>query len=132
MPARSAKKSIKPKARRASAARVTAKSRPTKAKTQPTVKAKQPDSLTLPAECLVGDIVQFKSQLTPLLGNESAVTLDASAVTRIDTASLQLLTAFVRERRNHNRVVTWHGVTPAFTAAASRLGLESALQAVSA
>ncbi len=55
------------------------------------------------------------------------VTLDVTRVTRIDTAGLQLLAAFVRERAMHDRPVHWRGESAALSMAAQLLGLSAVL-----
>ncbi|MGH8270016.1 MAG: STAS domain-containing protein, partial [Steroidobacteraceae bacterium] len=53
---------------------------------------------------------------------------DASALQRIDTAALQLLAAFVRDRRTAGRAVDWRGGTAALESAAALLGLKDMLE----
>jgi anti-anti-sigma regulatory factor len=55
------------------------------------------------------------------------VTLDVSGVTRVDTAALQLLTAFVRGARGRGIALAWHQPSEAFTRSAERLGLSQEL-----
>lgn len=80
------------------------------------------------AECTVADAGTLKSGLAKLLETSSVVTLDVSAVQRIDTAGLQILTTFVRERESQGRQVQWQGSAPALALAAQLLGLRSLLQ----
>jgi len=91
--------------------------------------AKEPASntLALAAECTVSDAGSLKERLTGLLDEPQAVTLDVTALQRIDTAGLQVITAFVRDRGAHGRAVVWQGTAPALTAAAQLLGLTSLL-----
>jgi ABC-type transporter Mla MlaB component len=86
-----------------------------------------PTSLTLAAECLVSDASALKAQLAGLLDEPLPVTLDISALQRIDTAALQLITAFVRERAGHGRPVEWQGTAPVLATAAQLLGLATLL-----
>ncbi|MBV8854256.1 MAG: STAS domain-containing protein [Sinobacteraceae bacterium] len=79
------------------------------------------------AESLISDAAEFKSALTPLVSAASVVMLDASALQRIDGAALQLLCAFVRERRSHGRATEWRAVPAALRQAAGLLGLASEL-----
>ena len=80
------------------------------------------------AECTVADASTLKSGLAKLLDDTGVVTLDVSAVQRIDTAGLQVIATFVRERESLGRQVEWRGTTPALTAAAKLLGLSSFLK----
>jgi ABC-type transporter Mla MlaB component len=80
------------------------------------------------AECTVADASSLKSGLARLLDESGVVTLDIGAVQRIDTAGLQVIATFVRERESHGRQVEWRGTAPALTAAAQLLGLSSLLK----
>jgi ABC-type transporter Mla MlaB component len=82
----------------------------------------------LPAECLVSQASSLKESLAGLLDEPLPVTLDATALQRIDTAGLQLITAFVRDRAGHGRTVEWQGTTPVLTTAAQLLGLTSLIK----
>ena len=81
----------------------------------------------LDAECTIAGTASLKTGLARLLKNPGTVRLDASAVRRIDTAGLQVLASFVRERAARGAAVEWLGVTPALTEAAELLGLSSTL-----
>jgi ABC-type transporter Mla MlaB component len=90
--------------------------------------AKEPETaLALAAECTVADAASLKERLAGLLDQPLAVTLDVSALQRIDTAGLQVIAAFVRQRAEHDRKVMWQGSAPALTGAAKLLGLTSLL-----
>ena len=85
-------------------------------------------TFTVAADCTVADAGTLKSGLAKLLDDEGVVALDISAVQRIDTAGLQVIATFVRERDSHGRQVEWRGEAPALTAAARLLGLTSLLK----
>jgi ABC-type transporter Mla MlaB component len=82
----------------------------------------------LAAECLVSQASSLKESLAGLLDEPLPVTLDATALQRIDTAGLQLITAFVRDRTGQGRTVEWQGTAPVLTTAAQLLGLASVLR----
>ena len=86
------------------------------------------NTLALAAECTVADAGSLKESLAGLLNEPQAVTLDVTALQRIDTAGLQLITAFVRERAGHGRPVEWQGTAPVLATAAQLLGLTSLLK----
>ena len=90
--------------------------------------APAPTSLTLAAECLVTDASSLKTSLSALLDQTATVTLDVSALQRVDTAAMQVITAFVRERSTRGQQVEWQGTAPVFTTAAQLLGLTSLLR----
>jgi len=84
--------------------------------------------LTLTAECTVAEAEALKSQLARRLEESQPVIVDVSALQRIDTAGLQLLAAFVRERRTAGLAVTWRGRAAALETAAGLLGLNDMLE----
>jgi phospholipid transport system transporter-binding protein len=92
-------------------------------------KRKQAGSLALPQDCGLPQVEALKAKLKVALSRAAPVTLDATRVTGIDTAGLQLLAAFVREREAGGRKVAWQGVTESFAEAAQRLGLAAMLAA---
>lgn len=94
------------------------------------VPQKEPASstLALAAECTVSDAISLKERLAGLLDEPQTVTLDITALQRIDTAGMQVITAFVRERAGHGRPVEWQGTAPVLAAAARLLGLTSLLK----
>ncbi len=80
------------------------------------------------AECTVADAGSLKTGLAKLLEEPEPVTLDVSAVQRVDTAGLQVIAAFVRERESQGRRVQWAGEAAALTNAARLLGLDMLLK----
>jgi len=72
----------------------------------------------------------LKKRLNTVLERVRPVTLDATRLTRIDTAGLQLLAAFVRDRQANGRAVAWQGLPPWLAMATERLGLAVALAVV--
>ena len=109
--------------RRPAAARGKAASAP-----RPKKRTGQQGLLTLTAECTVAEAEALKSQLMCRLDESEPVTVDVSALQRIDTAGLQLLAAFVRDRRTAGRKVEWHGRAAALDAAVGLLGLHDMLE----
>jgi ABC-type transporter Mla MlaB component len=85
-------------------------------------------AFAIAAECTVADAGALKSGLAKLLGEDATVTLDIGAVQRIDTAGLQVIATFVRERESQGRQVQWRGDAPALAAAAKLLGLSTILK----
>ena len=61
------------------------------------------DRCSWPPKCTVAEADALKAQLAARLQESEPVTLDVSALQRIDTAGLQLLAAFVRDRRTAGR-----------------------------
>jgi anti-anti-sigma regulatory factor len=86
-----------------------------------------PIALALPTACTIREGSAVKGELLKLLNNEQTVVLDISAVERVDTAGLQLLCAFVRDRRAHGKRTQWSGSPAAFSEAVELLGLTQVL-----
>lgn len=78
----------------------------------------------LPANCTIRDIGVLHDCLRSAPPDSR---LDGSAVQRIDTAGLQLLVAFSRERGTANLPVEWQSVSAAVSDAAGLVGVMSAL-----
>jgi ABC-type transporter Mla MlaB component len=81
----------------------------------------------LAASCTVRDCAPLKMALSDLMPVESEAILDVSAIERIDTAVLQLLYAFVRDRKALNRNVAWQGGSECFLEAVQILGMSAHL-----
>ena len=91
--------------------------------------ARRSTALALPAECTLAEAEGLKLRLTSLLRESQPVTLELTDVRRIDTASMQLLAAFVRDRGASNRPVRIESASAAFVEAARLLGLSALLGA---
>jgi anti-anti-sigma regulatory factor len=81
----------------------------------------------LTASCTVRDSIALKSALLDLLMKPQPVTIDVRAVERIDTAALQVLCAFTRDRKAAGGEVLWLGCTESFSEAVRLLGLQQVL-----
>jgi anti-anti-sigma regulatory factor len=81
----------------------------------------------LAPECLIETADALKKELLGRMDGASPVSIDASQVGRIDTASLQVLAAFARECRTAGRDIEWVGASPALIDNARLLNLSSML-----
>jgi len=72
-------------------------------------------------------VTVLQTELAERLDDSGTVQIDGSAVERIDTATLQLLAAFVRDLRADARGVDWIGCSAVLRRAAHSLGLAAAL-----
>lgn len=88
-------------------------------------------ALALPTECTLAHAESLKLSLAVLLKSVKPVTVDVRGVLRIDTASMQLLAAFARDRRLSELPVRMSGESVAFDEAARLLGLRELLRATS-
>jgi anti-anti-sigma regulatory factor len=100
-------------------AKVTAKP----AKAAKPANAGKPSLAALSPDCTIEHAPQLQTQLGKVLSDRACVTLDFSAVKRCDTAGLQVLAAFVLERREAGRDVAFTGMPESFLATVKLLGL---------
>ncbi len=70
----------------------------------------------------------LQTELVARLDESGPVTIDGGSVERVDTATLQLLAAFVRELHEASRAVVWSACSPTLRRASKTLGLESSLR----
>jgi ABC-type transporter Mla MlaB component len=82
---------------------------------------------TLSAECTIAESAPLQADLSRLLDKDAPVTLDANELQRIDTAGMQVIAAFVRERNANGRQVEWRNPPPTLLSAARLLGLGALL-----
>jgi ABC-type transporter Mla MlaB component len=78
--------------------------------------------VVLAANCSVKDAAALKTSLCAI-AKITDVTLDVSAVERVDTATMQLLCAFVRDRSGRQQNVNWRGESQALQDAVRLLGV---------
>ena len=83
-------------------------------------------------EC--GEIVDISSvselyqKLNEVLEDDGAVTLNAGAIERIDTAALQMFACFMQEIIKRNRDVSWKAPSEALRRSADFLGMTQVLK----
>jgi ABC-type transporter Mla MlaB component len=75
------------------------------------------------SDCTIEHAPGMQKQLAKLLADRACVTLDFSAVKRCDTAGMQVLAAFIRERREAGRDVELASMSENFLATVKLLGL---------
>lgn len=83
--------------------------------------------IALASNCNVKDAAELKQSLCLHLDHEAAVGLDVGSVERVDTSTMQLLCAFVRDRSARQRKVDWLGDARVVRDAARLLGVETML-----
>jgi ABC-type transporter Mla MlaB component len=83
--------------------------------------------VVLTSSCALKDAAALKQALCQHLQTDVAVSIDAGSVERIDTSTMQLLCAFVRDRTARQAKVEWVGASRALREAARLLGVESML-----
>ena len=81
----------------------------------------------LDSNCTVKDAAALKQALCAVLNIEAAVVIDVAGVERIDTAAIQVLCAFVRQRAAEAHAVVWQGSPAALREAAGLLGVNEML-----
>ena len=84
----------------------------------------------LGADCTIEHAPELQKQLAKVLADRACVTLDFSAVKRCDTAGMQVLAAFIRERREAGRDIELASLSDNFRATAKLLGLTALFEPV--
>ncbi|MEJ1961954.1 MAG: STAS domain-containing protein [Gammaproteobacteria bacterium] len=92
---------------------------------RPAMAAGKRHTITLASDCTIEHSPGLHQQLARALSNRACVTLDFAAVKRADTAGLQVLAAFIRERRAAGRDLELTGMQDNFLATAQLLGLSA-------
>lgn len=87
----------------------------------------RPAVIALAAQCSIKDALALQTELQAALQPSRAVTVDASAVERIDTAALQLLCAFAQQCSAEGRALKWRGDCTVLQDTAGQLGLHEVL-----
>ena len=83
----------------------------------------KPIRIALGADCTIEHAPGLQQQLARILAARACVTLDFGAVKRCDTAGLQVLAAFIRERREARREVELASLSDNFLATVKLIGL---------
>jgi ABC-type transporter Mla MlaB component len=83
--------------------------------------------VTLSSNSTVKDAASLKSALIKLVASPAVVSVDARSVERIDTATIQLLCAFVRERSQRQLGVKWLDCPKALVESSRLLGVHQIL-----
>jgi len=84
-------------------------------------------TIVLASNCNVKDAGELKQSLCHYLDDGAPVALDVGKVERVDTSTIQLLCAFVRDRTARDRKVEWVGDSLVIRDAARLLGVEDLL-----
>jgi anti-anti-sigma regulatory factor len=83
-----------------------------------------PVTVRLPMRATLRECMALKQQLLGLVESAESVTIDVTDVELIDTAALQLLFAFGRERIAKGLSTCWQGDSPTVRTAATTMGLD--------
>ena len=83
--------------------------------------------IVLASNCSVKDAAELQQSLCFHLDQAAPVTLDVASVERVDTSTMQVLCAFVRDRSAQQRQVEWLGDASVVREAARLLGVEPLL-----
>lgn len=85
--------------------------------------ADQPGVITLDASLNIADVATLRETLKCYVDSDQDLTLDGSRVEAIDTVSMQLLLAFIRQFQGNDCAVTWQEPSTAICNTAQLLGL---------
>lgn len=100
------------------------RSQPPRARSNPGTGGRS-GSFVLAGECTVAGVAALKAGLGRLVREPRSVALDIAGLERIDTAGVQVIAAFLRDRRERGLGVTWLGTSATLSPAVQLLGLAS-------
>lgn len=86
-----------------------------------------PSGLALASHCTIKDAAALKLDLCAMAHEEADVSIDVAAVERIDTSTMQLLCAFVRDRAQRKQNVLFKGDSQSWREAVRLLGVADLL-----
>jgi ABC-type transporter Mla MlaB component len=89
----------------------------------PSAPAVELPTIALASHCTVKDAAALKAQLCKLANDTADITLDIGAIERIDTATMQVLCAFARDRAARDQKVIWKGDSTSWREAVRLLGV---------
>ena len=98
-----------------------------KKKTKKKTGKKAAGPIVLAKRATIGKIEELQEQLSAALDQKSDVEIDASNVEAVDTASLQLLVAFVNSRWKQEKSVVWKEPSDEFISRTGLTGLTEVL-----
>lgn len=85
--------------------------------------------LQLPENLTIAHVNNLHEQMESLINqsDHDAISVQAEAVTRADTAGIQLLFAFSKAAKEHSITLSWKKPSDVLVGAAKTLGLDSTL-----
>ncbi|WP_415888577.1 lipid asymmetry maintenance protein MlaB [Neptuniibacter sp. SY11_33] len=83
--------------------------------------------LAMPEELSIANVTEWQQKLGSYINSAEAVCLDGEKLTRVDTAALQLLTAFCLKAQTLQKTVKWINPSDTLVKTACQLGLEQTL-----
>jgi ABC-type transporter Mla MlaB component len=83
--------------------------------------------LTLDGSCTLREVDAMSRALLGVATNEELVLLDGSAVSRIDTAGLQVLVSFARGLKESGKSIAWLGASSVLIESSKHLGVHDEL-----
>lgn len=90
-----------------------------------------PDSqltvMCLPREMTIQTVAEQLQHMTDLLQDGKDIELDAGDVSRVDTASLQLIAALQKVLADSGQCIHWRNVSGAFRDSAALMGMRESL-----
>jgi ABC-type transporter Mla MlaB component len=84
-------------------------------------------ALALASHCTIKDAAALKLDLCAIAQEDADVSIDVTAVERIDTSTMQLLCAFVRDRMERKQKVLFKGDSQSWSEAVRLLGIAELL-----
>ena len=83
--------------------------------------------LSLPEELSIANVGEWKKRLSDFLCADSPLSLNASALSRVDTAAIQMLSAFIIQVRSSGQEFSWVEPSETLKSTAKCLGMSEYL-----
>ncbi len=80
-------------------------------------------TLKLPEEISIANVTEWKNKLVDFVHEPGPLTLDAEDLSRVDTAAIQLLLAFILKAQAGDKACNWQNPSTALIKTAEQLGL---------
>ncbi|KID59076.1 hypothetical protein N473_08035 [Pseudoalteromonas luteoviolacea CPMOR-1] len=83
--------------------------------------------IKLPSELAINKVEELYQMFVQELESGQAICIDISDVSKVDTASIQMLCALQKRLLNFDQKITWHGDSPILFESVEQLGLTEIL-----
>ncbi|OCQ19625.1 hypothetical protein A7985_19580 [Pseudoalteromonas luteoviolacea] len=83
--------------------------------------------IKLPSELAINKVEELHQQFVQELETGQPICIDINDVSKVDTATIQMLCALQKRLINSDQQITWHGESPVLFESVEQLGLTDIL-----
>ncbi|GAA0818951.1 hypothetical protein GCM10009111_22400 [Colwellia asteriadis] len=83
--------------------------------------------IKLPSDLTIAQVNEYQAQILPIIEKESAITIDDSDLTRIDTIGVQFILAVVTYIIAQGKEIIWQSKSPILRDSIKQLGISDAI-----